>query len=960
MYTDYQAGYLAHWLSLEGKAEETLTQTIASAKVDMNPHQVQAALFALESPLSQGVILADEVGLGKTIEASLVLSQKWAEHRRKLLLIVPATLRKQWSQELEEKFSLPSMILEAKNFNQFRKEGIGNPFDTEVAMGDASIVICSYEFASRKDQELALIPWDLVVFDEAHKLRNVYKKTGAVTAKKLDEALTGRPKVLLSATPLQNNLLELYGLVSVIDPHFFGSLDSFKARYGKPKLDDSELALLRDRLSKVCHRTLRRQVQEEGGINFTRRYSMTEDFRPSQDELDLYHAFSTYLQDPNILAIKSGARHLVTLVIRKILASSSYAIQGTLETMISRLEKKADLAEALKDFDTLDDLLDETDEENDEPEDIVSPEALKAEIEKLNNFRSMAANIAQNSKAEALVRVLNKAFDFAERLGGQRKAVIFTESVRTQLWLAERLEREGYAGRIVLLNGSNNDPASKDIYNHWMERHQGSSRVSGSKTADMKAALVDKFRDEATIMISTEAGAEGINLQFCSLLINYDLPWNPQRVEQRIGRVHRYGQKHDVVIVNFINKGNRADERVFELLNQKFQLFEGVFGASDEILGSIESGVDIERRILSIYQQCRSDDQIDAEFAQLNKEMSEQIEIKFRDTRRSLLERFDAEVVKQLNITREKTREQLTDYHRRLLKLAKMALPDAQFNLDSSECRFVHSGQTYDVNWQQADSIDAQFFRPHEGLGKKLIEQYEVTLNSLGDGDIPVVELCYQPGVQGQYSDIQALINQSGELIVEKLVFSIKSQRIEHLILAGVTDAGESLQPDTLDRLLLQPGNQINTLPQLLNEATLTGLSEIEEQTIEEKVGKDLERYYEEETEKLERWAEDRRLALDLKTKQLDDEIKVLRKANRQLATLAEKRDAQRALKQLERERDNAMLNYHEEKKKIEAEEDRLLDEIDEKLAMKKEKTRLFAMRWSLTAGESNGGDNNG
>ena len=955
MYTDYQAGYLAHWLSLEGKAEETLTQTIASAKVDMNPHQVQAALFALESPLSQGVILADEVGLGKTIEASLVLSQKWAEHRRKLLLIVPATLRKQWSQELEEKFSLPSVILEAKNFNKLRKEGIGNPFDVEVALGEPAIVICSYEFASRKDQELSLIPWDTVVFDEAHKLRNVYKKSGAITAKKLDEALTGRPKVLLSATPMQNNLLELYGLVSIIDPHFFGSLDSFKARYSKPKLEEAELALLRDRLNKVCHRTLRRQVQEEGGIKFTRRYSMTEDFRPSQEELNLYSAFSSYLQDPNILAIKSGARHLVTLVIRKILASSSYAIQGTLETMIARLEQKADLVEALGDFDALDDLLDETGEDSSEDTESINPEDLQAEIEKLKNFRSMAADIAQNSKAEALVRVLEKAFDFTVRLGGQRKAVIFTESVRTQTWLCERLEREGYQGKIVLLNGSNNDAVSKEVYSAWMEKHQGSSRISGSKTADMKAALVDKFRDDATIMISTEAGAEGINLQFCSLLINYDLPWNPQRVEQRIGRVHRYGQKHDVVIVNFINKGNRADERVFELLNQKFQLFEGVFGASDEILGSIESGVDIERRILNIYQQCRSDEQIDAEFSQLNQEMSEQLEIQYRDARRSLLERFDAEVVKQLNITREKTREQLSEYHHRLLKLAEMALPEAKFSVGKNEYQFVFEGNTYDVNWQKADEIDAQFFRPHEGLGKSLIEKYEKSLGKQNGATIPVVEMVYQPDVQGQFSDLRQLIGKTGELVVEKLVFSIKNQRIEHLILAGVTETGEPLRPETIDRLLLQPGKTMGDVLSLNKESMIQELAAQEEMAIEEAVNRDLERYYEEETEKLERWAEDRRLALDLKTKQLDEEIKALRKANRQLATLAEKRDAQRALKQLERERDNAMLNYHEEKKKIEAEEDRLLDEIDEKLAMHKEKIRLFAMRWSLVHGEHSG-----
>ena len=310
--------------------------------------------------------------------------------------------------------------------------------------------------------------------------------------------------------------------------------------------------------------------------------------------------------------------------------------------------------------------------------------------------------------------------------------------------------------------------------------------------------------------------------------------------------------------------------------------------------------------------------------------MSEQLEIQYRDARRSLLERFDAEVVKQLNITREKTREQLSEYHHRLLKLAKMALPEAKFSVGKNEYQFVFEGNTYDVNWQKADEIDAQFFRPHEGLGKSLIEKYEKSLGKQNGATIPVVEMVYQPDVQGQFSDLRQLIGKTGELVVEKLVFSIKNQRIEHLILAGVTETGEPLRPETIDRLLLQPGKTMGDVLSLNKESMIQELAAQEEMAIEEAVNRDLERYYEEETEKLERWAEDRRLALDLKTKQLDEEIKALRKANRQLATLAEKRDAQRALKQLERERDNAMLNYHEEKKKIEAEEDRLLDEIDE------------------------------
>jgi SNF2 family DNA or RNA helicase len=944
MYTVHQKGYFAHWLSLEGKAEKSLTQIIASAKVDMNPHQVEAALFALASPLSNGVILADEVGLGKTIEASLVLAQKWAERKRKLLLIVPATLRKQWSQELEEKFSLPSRILEAKNFNVLLKSGVNNPFFSE----EDCVVICSYEFAARKELELGRVLWDMVVMDEAHKLRNIYKPDGAKTAKKLENALKGRPKILLSATPLQNNLQELYGLTSIIDPHFFGDLESFKARYCRPKMDEAEFTLLRSRLKKICSRTLRRQVQEEGGIKFTKRYSMTEDFRPGKEELDLYREVSSYLQQDDLLAIKPGARHLVTLVIRKILASSAYAIQGTLTTMIDRLEKKLPLADAFQDYESMDDLIDENDLDED---DLIDPKALQAEIDKLKDYKQLATNITKNAKADALLSVLDKAFDFTERLGGARKAVIFTESVRTQTWLCNFLELHGYSDELVLLNGSNNDTNSKQIYQAWLKKHHGSSRTSGSKSADMKAALVDKFREDASIMICTEAGAEGINLQFCSLIINYDLPWNPQRVEQRIGRVHRYGQKHDVVVVNFINKGNRADERVFELLNHKFQLFEGVFGASDEILGSIESGVDIERRIHEIYQKCRDDAQIDEEFNQLQIKLKNELEIRSQDTRRSLLENFDVDVVKRLNLRREATSQYLSDYQQRFLQLASMQLQGIQFN----EHRFFYTppgandGYWYDVDWQKADQSDAQFFRPNEGLGRKLIDQAKTELEALNGSTSPV-ELIFEYTDQGkgQLSDLKAFIGQSGELILDKLILKTTNQTIEHLLLTASTTTGELLDQETIDRLLELPVqkcipdvtfNQTELLENRLHSLGADKVSAAE---------KDNEYYYDEETEKLDRWAEDRRIALDIRLKQLDQEIKDARKAARQLPTLQEKMQAKKILKQRERERDNTFLEYHEEKKKIEAEEDRLLEVIDAALKMNQHRERLFAIRWQL------------
>ncbi|WP_435634798.1 SNF2-related protein [Pseudomonas solani] len=936
MYTAYQRIYLAHWLTLSQAEEQKLTQTIAGAKVDMNPHQVDAALFALHSPLSKGVLLADEVGLGKTIEASLVLAQKWAEQRRKLLLIVPATLRKQWSQELQEKFALPSKILETKDFNEARKAGIYNPFDREGA-GEPAIVICSYEFAARKQQELASTPWDLVVLDEAHRLRNIYKNDGAKTAKALNDALMGRPKVLLSATPLQNSLLELYGLVSVIDPHFFGDINSFKARYSKARLEDRELELLRKRLHSICKRTLRRQVQEEGGINFTRRYSMTAAYDPQPDEVELYERVSSYLQDERVLAIQPQARHLVTLVIRKILASSSYAIRGTLQRMIERLESKQSLASALSDYEELADLADVAGIEDD---DLIDKVALQSEIDQLKGFLQLAERITSNAKGCALLAVLDNAFDFTQRLGGQRKAVIFTESARTQAWLFEQLSAAGYAGRVVLLNGTNHDADSIATLQAWQQRHAGSSRISGSRSADMKAALVERFREQASIMICTEAGAEGINLQFCSLLINYDLPWNPQRIEQRIGRVHRYGQKHDVVVVNFINNANRADQRVFELLSKKFNLFEGVFGASDEILGAIESGVDIEQRIHAIYQQCRSDEEIEREFDQLQAQLQIQIESRNQDARRSLFEHFDVDVIERLNIRRDRTEQALGEYQKCLLLLARMSLPQAGFAEDGFELDGIH----YTPDWQAAERSDIEFLQPNEGLGHRLIETALLPIARL---DAHVV-FRYAPAESGQYSNLLDLLGQSGELTLHKLTLSTPKQNYEHLLLAGVTDSGQVLDERTCERLLRLQARELAEQPTLQHTEDLQVQLDAQRDACLEAAEARNERFFTEETEKLERWAEDKRIGLDIRIKQLDQEIKEARKAVRQLETLQEKMNAKRALTKLERERDDLMLAYHEEKKKIEAEEDRLLEEIEQNLELSIEQQLLFSLRWRL------------
>jgi len=248
--TEYHAKYYAHELTKRCPPDsvEKLAGAVVSAQVDLNPHQVDAALFAFQSPLSKGALLADEVGLGKTIEAGLVLSQKWAERKRRILIITPSNLRKQWFQELAEKFFLPCRILETKSYNVAIKQGQFRPFEAP------EIVICSYQFAKGKAEDVQAIPWDLVVIDEAHRLRNVYKPSNVI-AKTLKMALAGKDKLLLTATPLQNSLLELFGLVSFIDEHIFGDLKSFREQFVNLN-QEQVFEALKARLKPVCHRTL--------------------------------------------------------------------------------------------------------------------------------------------------------------------------------------------------------------------------------------------------------------------------------------------------------------------------------------------------------------------------------------------------------------------------------------------------------------------------------------------------------------------------------------------------------------------------------------------------------------------------------------------------------------------------------------------------------------------------------
>jgi len=616
-------------LARSGDTQQRLAGALSEAKVDLNPHQVEGAMFALDSLSRGGCMLGDEVGLGKTIEAGLVIAQLMAEGKTRILILAPATLRAQWNSELREKFDLDSVMVDGRTVR-----ATGNCFDQPFP------VICSHPFAANKAHLTSEIPWDLVVIDEAHRLRNAHRPNNKM-GQALKASLAGKPKLLLTATPLQNDLMELFGLMSLLDDQILGPEHAFRSRYRVDEgggMSEAAAGELKERLAPVVQRTLRRQVREY--VRYTNRRSIVEDFTPSPEEHDLYEKVSEYLQRSEAAAIEPGKKTLLTLCYRKLLASSTYAIAPTLRRLSDNLEKRLAAAklgqQALAMFEPEEakQFVEEGEEWSDDPAKAPNVRALEQEVWELRQYADLADSIKVNAKGEALKRGLDRTFTVMRAHGWPEKALIFTESKRTQQYLFNLLSEHGYRGKISLLSGD-------------------------AGTPEDRRALVDDFRNKTQILICTEAGAEGLNLQFCNLVVNYDLPWNPQRVEQRIGRCHRYGQQRDVLVINFLNRMNAADARLFELLEKKLNLFDGVFGASDEILGALESGVDFERRVLDIYQGCRKVEDINAAFDKLRSEMEGRISQRMTEMRSVVLERFDGDVRRRLRGQGEQTKEAL-------------------------------------------------------------------------------------------------------------------------------------------------------------------------------------------------------------------------------------------------------------------------------------------------------------
>jgi superfamily II DNA/RNA helicase len=950
--TDHQAKYYADILTRKTSSgdREKVIGAVLDAKVNPLPHQIDAALFAFRSPFSKGAILADEVGLGKTIEAGIVISQKWAEHKRNLLIIAPANLRQQWSNELQEKFHLPSIIIDSQKIKKAINE------DKKLING-TNIVIVSYNFAANYQELMQSIEWDLVVFDEAHKLRNVYKSDN-ITANTLRQIFKNRPKLLLTATPLQNSLLELYGLVSIIDDDYFGMFDAFKDEYtnlpggakGQKKLEE-----LRARLKPVVNRSLRRQVQEY--IKYTNRRAFTQQFTPTPEETKLYELVTEYLAREEIYAFSSSQRTLITLLLLKLLGSSSYAISYTLSGIASRVEAEANAGvrrdksgKKLFDQDLLDSVSEEADDdfEDVDTEHKLSPaeiEAMLIEAKELRSMSKLASSITKESKGDALLSALGKGFQELPKYNAKRKAIVFTESTRTQAYLVKLLENNGYADKVITFNGSGGTEKEALVYKDWLDKHKDTDVISGVKTSDRRAAIVDYFRDEAEIMVATEAAGEGINLQFCSMVINYDLPWNPQRVEQRIGRCHRYGQQSDVLVFNFLNSENRAEQRILQLLTEKFKLFDGVFGASDEILGVIESGFDFERNIADIIlHSVRMPDQIDSEFDAIQNQFSEKIDKQRKTARQHLIDNFDSDVQEKLKIARGENKYYMDRNTELLWKTSGHVLADyAEFHDEGFTLKKVPSFIDGDIQlgtYGYSDEAKAQNrYRFNLPLAQSVLSHAKKLSPKNGEMNF------YYTGSGVNIAALENFVGKSGYLKMVRYTRASNVQTEEYYLTLSVTDEGVTLKPEVASRLF--------DLPADFNEASVADfdIESIQRNAISN-IEKDAQardnHLLNEEFAKISSRADDLRRSARIKLKKRDAEIRQLKKDFKAETDMTKRLELQRTQILLQRRQDDEEQEYRQKSRAIDDEMLELNDTIRASVEAKPQIELLFNLRWHL------------
>ncbi|OQB13436.1 MAG: RNA polymerase-associated protein RapA [Firmicutes bacterium ADurb.Bin193] len=705
MQTPFHAYYTALKLnSLHN--EDRLLPVFSEGNINVYPYQVAAALFAMRNPYQKGVILCDEAGMGKSHEAMLILSQGWYEGKTKLLIAIPnPDLLMQWAEMIEEKYSLPFCI--AMNDGGFDYDGI---------------VLTTYDYLTQNIEKADRINWDIIVFEEANALSSVYQEenafraaAGGKQAKILKKFAENTFKILLTGTPIEKNIMDLYGLIYFIDEELLPDPDTYMKRYLRKPENYPELA---EKVSKYCFRTLRSQAKQYAKI--PERRHITLEYEASKEEKEVYNLLFAYVNKPQKIAFSKMEQYDLALMLLGLLSSSTAAAKASFKNIIKRLEET---------------------------------EGADTELAEFRHMLETAEAITEDEKAKLLLMVLDKLFPILKKTGANGKAVIFTESVETQKYLLGLL-KDKY--RILIYNGQ-----SATDY-----------------------TVIKQFKEDGEILISTDNGAKGYNLEEASLIINYDLLYNTLKMEQRIDRIHRINQQNDCIVVSFINKENFADVRKLELVSKRHILSDGVFGVSDSVIGGFTDNFDKALKELTVrtkiqvekdYQKTLNENEID------NRQLVESAES-------ILFTTFTKEISDKIKISPQYVEQKSKEINGELWELVKYYFEE--YNNTQNDCRYKIDDEKHTVTATNYEKLPMLFYYPTNTGNKpytSLKEFKKISLLSpLAKGIIFNLG-CADFGTM-QANDINCTI----ALYLIKIYAGIKLIK-EYPVLIGVTDDNKIL-----------------------------------------------------------------------------------------------------------------------------------------------------------------------
>jgi SNF2 family DNA or RNA helicase len=497
---------------------DQLTCLSSLTAIDKYWYQIETAKKVLRQ-LGGRALLADEVGLGKTIEAGLIIAEYLARGMvRSLLILTPASLVSQWQLELSEKFNISTITTDARDLQQAPEE-----FWTENPRIVASINTAksakNYAFVTNR-------AWDLVVVDEAHHLKN-----RSTLNWKLVNDLQKRFILMLTATPVQNSLVELFNLLTLLKPGLLQTEALFKKQYVDSK--NGRMPKNPEQLRSLMREVMIRNTRALVDVKLPKRFATTITVVPDKAEQQLYQDLSAYLRLQT-----AGLDRLSRTNLLMRAGSSPGALADSLKQLSNRIPD-----------------------------------------EELLSLAKRASQIKQVEKAKILVEMLGKS---------RQKTLVFSAHKATSVYLAKALQ----AANIPF------------------------AEFQGGMSLKEKDAAIESFRNEVGVLLASETGGEGRNIQFANAIINYDLPWNPMKIEQRIGRIHRIGQAQDVFIFNFCLKDS-IEEYILQILHDKINMFELVVGEVETILGNADSELDFSEVVMDIWLQHQVKPELDQAFNQL-------------------------------------------------------------------------------------------------------------------------------------------------------------------------------------------------------------------------------------------------------------------------------------------------------------------------------------------------------